>query len=276
LTRIESIFDMFKKNDKKIVDYILEYPDKIIHLSIAELAEKCNTSESAIVRFCKHIGYKGYQDLKINIAKEIIQPEKQIQEDIDLNDDISTIKKKIFHSSIQTINDTIEVLQDSELKKAVEALSGARSIEIYGTGGSGSIAFDAQHKFLKIGIKTLAFVDVFLQAMSASVLDERDVVLVITHSGTNLDILHVSKVAKKQGAKVIAITNFSKSPITEIADIKLFTASRETIFRTDAMISRTAQLAVIDTLYTALALKSPEAASENLFKTRDSTTNKRS
>jgi RpiR family carbohydrate utilization transcriptional regulator len=275
LTRIDSVFEQLSQSEKKVADYILYQPEEIIHLSIAELAERSGSSDSSIIRFCRRIGYKGFQDLKINIAKDAMRPEKQIQEGIELNDKVTTIKKKISESSVQAIYDTLEVLQDDELEKAIDAIAKARLIEIYGTGGSGPIALDAQHKLLKIGIKTLAYIDVFLQSMSASVLTPQDVVLAISHTGTNLDILHAAGLAREQGATVISITNFSKSPITKVAHINLFTAAPETMFRTDAMASRIAELVIIDVIYTAIALRNPERASDSLFKTRNSTIHKR-
>jgi RpiR family carbohydrate utilization transcriptional regulator len=275
LTRIDSVFEELSQSEKKVADYILSQPEEIIHLSIAELAERSGSSDSSIIRFCRRIGYKGFQDLKINIAKDAMRPEKQIQEGIELNDKVTAIKKKISESSVQAIYDTLEVLQDDELEKAIDAIAKARLIEIYGTGGSGPVALDAQHKLLKIGMKTLAYIDVFLQSMSASVLTPQDVVLAISHTGTNLDILHAAGLAREQGATVISITNFSKSPITKVAHINLFTAASETMFRTDAMASRIAELMIIDVIYTAVALRNPQRASDSLFKTRNATIHKR-
>ncbi|PZE22788.1 MurR/RpiR family transcriptional regulator [Paenibacillus xerothermodurans] len=275
LTRIDSVYAQLSQSEKKVADYVSSGAEEIIHLSIAELAERSGSSDSSIIRFCRRLGYKGYQDLKINVAKDVMRPEKQIQEGIELNDSVTAIKQKIYESSVQALHDTLEVLQDDQLEKAIDAIAAARMIEIYGTGASGSVAFDAQHKFLKIGIKTLAYTDVFMQAMSASLLNEQDVLIAISHSGTNLDIIHAAETAREQGATVICITNFSKSPITKVAHITLFTAAPETMFRTDAVASRIAQLMIIDAIYTAVALKHPQRASDSLFKTRNSTTHKR-
>lgn len=275
LTRIKAISSNLKESEKNVINYVKEKPEKIIHLSIAELSEICQISESSIVRFCRRLGYKGYQDLKINIAKDNIKAEKHIQEEVELDDSIRLIKEKIFQSSIQAINDTMDVIEDKELEKAVELIFNAKFLEIYGTGASGSVALDAQHKFLKIGIKSIAHTDVFLQAMSASLLERGNVLLAISHSGNNMDVIHAVKLAKEQGAKVIAITNLSKSPLTKLADVNLHTASLETMFRTDAISSRIAQLAIIDAIYTGIALKNPYAASDYLFKTRNATSHKR-
>lgn len=275
LTRITTLYDRLRPSEQKIAKYILDSPEEIIHLAIAELAERCSGSEASIVRFCKHLGYKGYQDLKINIAKDTISEHKQIHDVIENDEDLGSIKTKIFHSSIQALYDSLEVLQDSELERAIDLISNANLIQIYGTGASGSIALDAQHKFLKIGIKALAYTDVFLQSMVASVASAQDVVIAISYTGTNLDILHALKLAKDQGAAIICITNFANSPITKIADVVLFTAARETTFRTDATASRVAQLAIIDTVFTGIALRNPKRAYENLTKTRNSTIHKR-
>lgn len=275
LTRIRSSYEELRNSEQKIADYISDQPQEIIHLAIAELAVRCNASEASIVRFCKHIGYKGFQDLKINIAKDTMSLAKPIQESIEEDDDLSTIKRKIFNISIQALYDSLEVLQDSELKRAIDVISNANLIEIYGTGASGPIALDAQHKFLKIGIKTLAYTDVFLQSMSASTLGEKDVVIAISYTGANLDILHSVKLAKEQGATAICITNFATSPITSIADIVLYTASPETVFRTESTPARIAQLAIIDCIFTGIALKNPEKSDDYFVKTRRSTAHKR-
>jgi DNA-binding MurR/RpiR family transcriptional regulator len=227
------------------------------------------------VRLCKRLGYKGFQDLKINLAREVIVPEKQINEIIEKCDDVVTIKKKVFQSNIQALYDSIEVCNDDEIRKAVDAISNARLIEFYGTGGSGTVALDAHHKLLKLGIKSFAYNDTVLQAMSASVLTNQDVVIGISHTGSNTDILDALKLAKEAKATIICITNSSKSPITKISDIVLQTASKETLFRTDAISSRIAQLTIIDILVAAVANQQYDLYFGNLQKTRKSSIDKK-
>ncbi|SFO94145.1 MurR/RpiR family transcriptional regulator [Salibacterium halotolerans] len=275
LTRIEYLLPKLKGAEKKLADFITHHHEKIIHQSITELAERSNTSESTVVRFCKKLGYKGFQDLKINLAREIIKPEQHIHEVIEPEDDVVTIKKKIFQSNIQALYDSMEICSDEELERAIEAVAFSKNVEFYGVGGSGNVAVDAQHKFLKVGIKCYAYTDVALQSMSASVLTPDDAVIGISHTGSHTDTLHALKLAKEQGAVTISITNFSKSPITKIADINLYTTSKETMFRTDATASRIAQLTIVDTLFTGVANRNYEDAYTNIQKTRDSTSNKR-
>ncbi|WP_163527865.1 MurR/RpiR family transcriptional regulator [Halobacillus ihumii] len=274
-TRTEGAFSKLRGAEKKVVEFINENPEEIIHLSITEVAERSNTSESSVVRLCKRLGYKGFQDLKINLARDVITPEKQIHEVIEPNDDVMMIKKKVFQSNIQALYDSIEVLNDDMLTKSVDAISRANQIEFYGTGGSGSVAMDAQHKLLKLGVKSLVHTDATLQTMSASVVDKNDVVVGISHTGTNTDILHALKLAKDNGATVICITNLSKSPMTKISDIHLQTMSNETMFRTDAISSRIAQLTIIDILVAAVANANYEYFYENIQITRKSTSHKK-
>ncbi|WP_342043180.1 MurR/RpiR family transcriptional regulator [Bacillus sp. OTU2372] len=274
-TRINAAMSRLRDSEKKIIEFIEQNQDEIIHLSITEVAERSETSESSVVRLCKRLGYKGFQDLKINLAKEVIAPEKQIHEVIEKGDDVVKIKKKVFQSNIQALYDSIEVCNDEELRKAVDAISNARFIEFYGTGGSGTVAFDAHHKLLKLGIKSFAYNDTILQAMSASVLTNQDVVIGISHTGSNTDVLAALKLAKEAGATIICITNSSKSPITKISDIVLQTASNETLFRTDAISSRIAQLTIIDILVAAVANQQYELYYSNLQKTRKSTIDKK-
>ncbi len=135
-------------------------------------------------------------------------------------------------------------------------------------GGSGCVAMDGQHKFLKIGYMAMAFTDSNLQAMAASVLTSRDVLVAVSHSGASKDILMAMDIAKQSGAKTIAITNYGKSPIVEKADVVLYTSSNETAFNSDALSSRIAELTIIDMLYIGVSYKRYDESYANILKTR--------
>ncbi|MDK2800846.1 MAG: hypothetical protein PWQ70_2465 [Clostridiales bacterium] len=275
LVRIQNIYSSLRESEKKAADYIKNNYKDIIHLTITELAEKSGTSESTIVRLCKSLDYKGFQELKINLAQDTIQPSHQIHEALEKDDDVYTIKQKVFHADIQALYDTLQVLNDQEFKKAVDLIASANKLEFYGIGGSGSVALDAQHKFLKIGFKSFAYVDSNLQAMSASLLQEGDVVVGISHSGASQSLIESLEIAKKAGASIIAITNYSKSPILKVSDVVLFTASKETAFKSDAMSSRIAELAIIDALFVAVAFTNYDKSFEGIKKTRNATASKK-
>lgn len=275
ISRIKGLYPGLRDSEKKVADYVLKNRDGVIHLSITEVAEAAGASESTVVRLCKALEYRGFQDLKIHLARECGNPTSQLHESINRNDDPLTIKKKVFDSEITAITETLKVLDDTSFLRAVNLLSEAGIVEFYGTGGSGSVAEDARHKFLKIGKKCFAYSDSDLQSMSACLLGEGDVAVGISHSGGNVSVIDALKLARKSGASVIAITNYGKSPITKISDIVLFTASRETAFKSDALSSRIAELVILDALWAAAAFRNYDLSYANTVKTREATASKK-
>ncbi|WP_332691680.1 MurR/RpiR family transcriptional regulator [Halalkalibacter lacteus] len=275
ITRISSSYSSFSSKEQMIADYILENPKKIIHSTISQIAEDLGIAEATVFRFCKRIGYKGYQAMKIALASEIVTPIEDIHETISEDDDESTVAEKIFKSNIRTLEETKQIIDQNSFKKAVDAFLSAGKIEFYGSGGSGIIANDAQHKFLRIGIKTFFYSDTHLQIMSASQLTSNDLVVLISHSGASKDILEVAEVAKKAGATTIGITNLAKSPLSQTVDIALYTVSAETEFRSEALASRIAQLSIVDALFVNVSMQRQESVKNSLQKMRNAISIKR-
>lgn len=269
LGKIRSYYAKLSEKEKKIADYILDNPENIIHSTINEVAEDLNVADATVFRFCKRLGFKGYQAMKIALASEIITPIQQIHEEITEEDDEKTISEKAFQSNIRTLENTLNILDQTSIKKAIDLLIQADRVEFYGTGGSSVIAMDGFHKFVRTGIKAFAFIDSHFQLMSASQLTDKDVAVVISHSGTNKDTISILKTAKKNGAKTIGITSYPKSPIAQIADVALYTSSEETEFRSEALSSRIAQLSLIDALYVNVMVANKEASHQSLEKVRD-------
>ena len=260
--------------ERRVADYLLEKSKEIISKTITEFSEGSGASEATIVRFCRHIGYTGFQDLKLAIAQDVVSPLAVMYDGINSEDSIGTIKNKVFSSSIQAMNDTIDLVDDKELERAVDAIYNARYLDIYGMGGSGIIAQDAQHKFLKIGIRANVFSDTHLQALAITQLGKGDTAIGISYSGASTDVIDTLKYAKQNGACTICLTHLAKSPITRVSDIKLYTTASETMFRSDGIVSRMAQLAILDTLYIGVALKMGDKAMVNLEKGRQASVSK--
>jgi RpiR family transcriptional regulator, carbohydrate utilization regulator len=213
--------------------------------------------------------------MKIALASEIVTPIRDIHEKINEGDSVKIVGEKVFRSNIKTLEDTLQILDEQALQRAVSAILKANRVEFYGSGGSGIIALDAYHKFIRTGIPCHAHSDAHLQLMSASQLTEKDVAVLISHSGTTKDTLDVMEVAKENGATTIGITNFAKSPLSQNVDIALFTVSEETDYRTEAFASRIAQLSVIDTLYVNVMIARKEEGVNSLQKMRNAISVKR-
>ncbi|WP_137680748.1 MurR/RpiR family transcriptional regulator [Aurantiacibacter suaedae] len=257
------------KSAQRIARFILERPEDVVGMSVTELAEATEVSEGSVINFCRSIGLSGFQQMKLSLAQETVQPVQFIHEDLDREDDAETICRKVFHSGMQALRDTLSVLDPTSLTRAVEVVRAAKRVEVYGIGSSAPIAEDTQYRMLRIGLDVRAVTDSHVQAISASRCDPDVAVLTISHSGATHETVAATRLAREAGAKTIVVTNFARSPIQAHADVLLFTMARETRFRTEAMTSRIAQLCVVDALIAALALADYDRSTETLKKTFD-------
>ena len=275
LASIRGNYGKFSEKEKKIADYILDNPQKIIHHTINQVSDEVNVAESTVFRFCQRIGFKGYQALKIALAAEIVTPIKDIHEKISEGDSVGTVSKKVFRSNIKTLEDTMQIIDGDIFEQAVRLILAANRVEFFGNGGSAVVALDAYHKFIRSGLQINANLESHMQLMSASQLTDRDVAILISHSGSTKDMLDVLQVLQKKRVKTISITNFAKSPLTKEADLALYTSAEEIDFRSEAMSSRIAQLSIIDALYTNVMIAEKEPGRVALTNMREAMSLKR-
>ncbi len=269
LSRIRTRYQTLGPSARAIADFVLEQPDSIIRMSVTELADATGASEGSVINFCQLLGASGFQQLKLSLAQDLVQPVQFIHEDLARDDDVDTVCRKMFHSGVQALRDTLSVLDPRSVAQAVDIMRNAKRIEVYGIGSSAPIAEDANYRMLRIGLESKAVTDSHVQAISASRTGPDVAVLTISHSGATHETVAATKLAKEAGAKTIVITNFARSPVQAFADVKLFTMARETRFRTEAMTSRIAQLCVLDALIAALALDDYDRATDVLRQTFD-------
>jgi len=255
MEKIHAIINNLKPSEKKIAEFILENPQDISELPISELAQKCRTSDASVVRFCRTLGYKGYQDLKIKISSDIAFKTRKIQGVVNADDDVETVITKISKNNMQAIESTMDVIDREEVKKASDVLLKASKVDFYGVGASAFVALDAMHKFMRINKACTAYLDSHMQLASAANLTKDDVAVGISYSGQTADTVDALRLAKNAGATTICITRFGNSPITGVSDIKLFVTANEAVFRSGAMASRMAQLNVIDILFSIIACR---------------------
>lgn len=265
----------FRQSERKAAEYILAHTSEVINLPITELAEQIGVSEATIVRMCKKVGFRGFQELKITLAMENVSPVKTVHEEIQEDDDLESVLKKVFSANAGALELTLNVLSIRELTKAVEAIAAADRVYIYGVGGSAPIAIDAAHKLMKAGKAVIAYTDTHMQAMAASLMKPGHVVIGISHSGSSRDIIESLELARKNGAVTIGITNHARAPMDRVLDIKLSTCSNETFYRTESSSSRIAQLSIIDSLFIGLSLRGLNQVIDNLQRTREAIVSKR-
>ena len=165
------------------------------------------------------------------------------------------IVDKVFQGTMQALTMTHDSLDVAAIEKAADAIEKARRVVILGMGSSHSVGLDLQHKLMRLGIDAVAFMDSHMQTIAVSLLTEEDVVFSISHSGSSKDVVDNTKLAKANGAVTISMTSIGSSPLSKITDIQLYTASKETQYRIVALSSRIAQEAIIDAIYTLIAVR---------------------
>ena len=271
LTMLSEMLNKLPPSEAKLASFIMEHPTEAINTTAIELGEKSSTSGAAVIRLCKSLGLKGFHDLKLRVAGHLQKSQEDVgYRDISPMEEYEKVIDKMTNNSINALRETREFLQKEELTKAVEALSTATNIHFYGVGASSIIALDAQQKFLRINRNATAFTDMHIVAVQVANAQPNDVVVGISFSGESLEVIKILELAKKQGATTISLTRFGSSPVSDRADIKLFTTpSKEALFRSGATSSRLAQLHVIDILYMCLATQNYESTIKYIDQTRE-------
>ncbi|MGE4527748.1 MAG: MurR/RpiR family transcriptional regulator [Rhodospirillaceae bacterium] len=275
LTRLTVLQPKLGPTAQRIAAYVLANTHDVIHMSVTELAEATRASEGSVISLCQQLGATGFQQAKIALAQELVRPIQFIHEDLDRADDVGTVIAKIFHSDIQALQDTLSALDREAVAAAVGLIRAAERVEIYGIGSAAPVAEDLHYRMLRIGVNCKVVVDSVIQAISAPMTGPEVAVITVSHSGSTQETYTATKLAKEAGAKTICITNFGKSPIQAFADVLLFTLARETQFRTEAMTSRIAQLAIVDVLIACLALADYDKAVDAIHRTLDGLSLKR-
>lgn len=266
LTKVQNLYSSFGRGEKKIADWLMTNPADLISLSISEVAAVCGCGDATVIRFAKRLGLSGFQELKVNIVRELGAGLTGNLAFSDVDSPADILSKHIADIKA-TLDQSAKSLKPESLQAAADAILRARSISILGLGSSASIAQDAMHKFLRAGLPACAYSDNHIQMIVTSHLDQSDVVLAISHSGSSVDVVKALEQAKANGAVTIGITNHKRSPLVNFCDICLFTNAQETKHSILGMTSRIAQLSIIDTLYTYTVLHGGERISNAIRKT---------
>lgn len=251
LVRIRALAPSRPPAERRVAQWILADPVATSALTITQLAEVAETSQTTVVRLCKALGLSGYPQLRLTLAasSDGTPVDVQIGSEIRPDDAIADVVAKVGHADTRAVEETVQALDVGVLAAVVDALSSARRIDIYGVGSSAFVALDLQQKLHRIGLVCFAWSDTHVALTSAAVLGEDDVAIGISHRGTTTEVIEALERARAHGATTVALTNFPQSPITASADHVLLTAARETTYRSGAMVSRIAQLTVVDCVF---------------------------
>jgi DNA-binding MurR/RpiR family transcriptional regulator len=250
----------FSPAEQRVAEAVVGDPDHVFRLSVTEMAGYSGTSVGTVVRFCQRMGLRGFQDLKLRLARETRPAGEPMLTEITDSDDVGAVLGKVLAGSARALTEGAAAVDTRTLDRLVDALVGARRIVVAAVGTSAPLAADIAYRLTTIGLPATFPADVHVQHVTARMLGPADLLLAISHTGSTTETLAVTRAAAEAGATTAALTSFLDSPLTELVDLLLVAGSRETAYRIEAMTSRLVHLAVLDALYVAVALRSPATA----------------
>jgi RpiR family transcriptional regulator, carbohydrate utilization regulator len=258
LDRIKASLSSLAPAEQRVGKLVLADPRAFANLPVSELSDRAHVSKPTVVRFCRSMGYDGLSDFKLKLAGSVSEGVPFIHRSVDVDDKVGDILVKVIDNTVAAFLKYRNDASSFAIGKASEALTDTYNkrgrIEFFGVGNSGIVAQDAQHKFFRLGITSIAYSDGHMQVMSASTLGSGDCVVVISNSGRTRDLMDACDIARKNGATTIVLTA-SGSPLASAGHIHLSADHPEGYDRYSPMVSRLLHLLIIDILATTVALR---------------------
>ena len=259
LSEIHNHYDRLTDTERKIADTVLAAPTKVVKMTAKELAQHACTVPSAVIRFCKSIGVKGFSDFKLSLSAELgskvsvsgILP-------VGEGDTPMQVFSNVFASGINTLKDTLTMADFSQVDAIVRLLQQATRVVFFGVGTSSVVATDAQYRFAQLGIITSACTDILFMNVTAANLKSGDVAVCISHSGSTKATVDAMRRAKKSGAVTVAISSFAHSLLAEESDYRLIAFSDDKNYPVEAVSARIAHICILDALMMSLASQNYE------------------
>ncbi len=258
LDRIKASLSSLAPAEQRVGKLVLADPRAFANLPVSELSDRAHVSKPTVVRFCRSMGYDGLSDFKLKLAGSVSEGVPFIHRSVDVDDKVGDILVKVIDNTVAAFLKYRNDASSFAIERAAEALTDTYNkrgrIEFFGVGNSGIVAQDAQHKFFRLGVTSIAYSDGHMQVMSASTLGPGDSVVVISNSGRTRDLMDACDIARKNGATTIVLTA-SGSPLASAGHIHLSADHPEGYDRYSPMVSRLLHLLIIDVLATTVALR---------------------
>lgn len=256
LIRLRGVYDSLKRAERRAADYLLAAPEQIADAGVVQFAEGAGCSEATVVRLAQRLGYGGFPELRAEFAHPETEPSAIAYRDVRSGDSPEAVVRKVFENSVQALRDTLGALDLRQYHAAVEALIAADRIAFFGLGNAAVVAREAYHKFLRIGVPVFTAEDPDLQLIILkSQMRRGDLLVTISYSGESKPTLAAARLARAQGLRVLAVTNFPRSSLAEAADVVLLTAVFQEHVNGEIGSKRLAQLAVLESLYVNYLLR---------------------
>jgi len=259
----------------KVAADILGRRDITPDTALREVAEGSGVSEAMVVKVAKKLGFAGFREFRAGLIDYYGSETANLHSEISADDTAGEVVQKVFRTAMQALEETFAILDLDAFERAADYLHRARQRDFYGLGGSAQIARDVSHKFLRIGIRTSVFDDAHMMMMSAALLTPDDVAVAYSHSGTTSAVIEALELARRNGARTVAVTNYADSPLARLADVVLCSTAQNSPLLGENATARIAQLNLLDALFVATAQRDRKAADANLARTMRAVQSKR-
>jgi len=268
LEKIQSHLDNLSKSERKVAAVILDSPATAMHSSIALLARAAGVSEPTVNRFCHRLNTKGFPDFKLQLAQSLANGTPYVSRNVEQEDSVESYSGKIFESAMAGLDRVKQSLDTSAVNRAVDLLTQSKKIAFFGLGASAAVAHDAMNKFFRFNVPVIYSDDIVMQRMSCMNSNEGDVMVLISHTGRTKSMVELAQLARENDATVLAITS-PDSPLAREATLALTLDVPEDTDIYMPMVSRLAQLTLIDVLATGFTLRRGAKFRDNLKRVKD-------
>lgn len=274
LIKINQRMPEFTPSDKKIADFIVDNPKLLLDSNTQQLASMVETSQSAIIRFVKKIGYKGYVDLKLDIAKSLEADTNQIEDEVIRGgESTQTIVSKSKNNVLSAVEKTFALLDDEVIENSIKYLVKAGDIYLAGVGSSGLVCEDFLYKLQRAGQKAYYQRDAHTNLALITNIKKDDILVCISYSGTTKEVIIAADYAKNIGAKVLTITKGANTGLSKLSDQVLLIPEIEKEMRFGAVSSRLSSQITTDILYYGYLADNMNDVTENLKISKQLTNN---
>ncbi|MGE8106463.1 MurR/RpiR family transcriptional regulator [Allorhizobium sp. NPDC080224] len=273
--RIRMMMPHLTPLEARVVETVFALRNFTDETALKDIAAEAGVSEAMVVKITKKLGFAGYRDFRSAVTQYNQLPTAEMHQELSIEDTSREIIQKVFRTSINALEETLAIIDMDAFDRAADLVNQSGQRDFYGVGGSAQIARDVAHKFLRIGIRANVQDDSHMMLMSASLLGPQDIAIGFSHSGNTTAVIEAIQLARKNGARTIAITNYNSSALAQVADIVLCSTAQGSPLMGENAAARIAQLNILDALFVAVAQRNYGVAEKNLQKTMAAVMSKR-
>lgn len=270
--RISSEYYSLTASEKKAADFVLAHQGDTQFMSISELADASGVAEATVSRFCRRLGYKGYNAFKLAVANSAVQHKpwgNPLSGEVTASDSLEDICRKLYGADVDAITQTMHLLDLDAVRQAADLLEQSNKVLCMGQGGSMLIANEASHLFSTVSNKFFPVSDSHMQAVAATMMGKQDTILFFSYSGSTLAMMETLKLARQRGGKVILVTRFPNSPGAEMADVVLQCGANESPLQLGSIGARIAQMYLLDVVFSEFCRRNLDEARQSRSRIAD-------